>query len=166
MRPNAVVLSLLDDLSNDVAKSLASCLDRYYANAEDYLEYRLQDEKDIKKLCGEKYLEQKKRVCLKELAEYCDTVVSLPFKFFLEKDDQKIFMKDCDVIFIDMPKVEFEKQLDRDKSLSAEEKRLNLMNFDTRRKVILSSGCQLLYTDDLSVDLLVDDIKSNLGSEK
>lgn len=111
MKTNIVLIGFLDNLTKQISEKLALDFGLYYANAEDIIEYNLMNEKEIEKLCGVDYLNKLKQKTLKDISNYENTLITMPFSMFSQNNNYDMFKKNCTIVFLNFPKECFEQSV-------------------------------------------------------
>ena len=132
LKTNIVLVGLYDKMIKSVAKRLADDFDMYLADLVEIVKYNLINEEEIEKICGVQYLNKQKIKIVGEIAGYENTIVHLPYSIFAENENADKFKKNGTTIFINLTLSAFKKLLDKDKTMSSDEKKLALLVFDDR----------------------------------
>ena len=131
MKKNLIVLCLDGSLAKSAASMLADCFDMYFLDINDSINYNLQVSA-IKQKIGIKYLNSQIKSLIKNSCTYENTVINLPFEFFLKPDIQKIVTKSNSIIL----HIEIDKQCLQDKK--------NNINIDKIPRIAFDEYIQLL----------------------
>lgn len=132
MKTNIVLVGLYDKMIKSVAKRLADDFDMYLADLVEIVKYNLMNEDEIEKICGVQYLNKQKAKIVSEIASYENTVIHLPYSIFSEGENSDKFKKNGTTIFLKLSLSAFKKLLDKDKTMSSDEKKLALIVFEDR----------------------------------
>lgn len=74
-----VIVSLEDDFSRKIGKTLSENLDMMFCDAQDLMEYDLIDKDAIKKFCSEEYLLNAEKKVFQHISSFVNVVVSISF---------------------------------------------------------------------------------------
>ncbi|NCB48427.1 MAG: hypothetical protein EOM55_02205 [Clostridia bacterium] len=142
MKTNIVLVSLCNEMSKFVSKRLAKKMEMYFLDTEELLKYNLQNEKDIKNLCGEKYLDSLKNKVLSSVFDYDNSLIYLPFALFLENDNAKKLKKNSNIVFLALEKKDYKSLLLGGKEVLSDEKKVEFLAFDIRNE-FCKKNCDL-----------------------
>lgn len=132
MKTNIVLVGLYDKMTKAVAKKLASELDMYLADLVEIVKYNLMNEEEIEKICGIQYLNKQKSKIIGDISSYENSIIHLPYSIFAEGKTSDKFKKYGTTIFLKISLTTFQKLLDKDKSLSEDEKKIELLAYKDR----------------------------------
>jgi len=134
LKTNIVLVSLCNDMTKFVSKRLAKKMEMYYLDTDELLEYNLQNERDIKKLCGEQYLNKLKKKVLSNIFDYDSSLIYLPFALFLENDNAENLKKNSNIVYLSLGKEDLKSLLMADKTTLDNDEKVELIAFDIRNE--------------------------------
>lgn len=134
MKTNIVLVSLHGDLAKKSAKQLSDKLDMYFLDAEELLKYNLQNETEIKKICGEKYLKKLKTKVLSSVYDYENSLVHLPIALFLEDQNAEKLRKKSNIVYLQILKKDFKNFLLKGKNALSKTEEVEFLAFDFRNE--------------------------------
>ncbi len=88
---NIVILGLDYEYNLKIGKILSDSLGMFFLDFKDYVEYSLFSTKDMLEKCGVEYLEKQQKKCLMSASEFENTVLCIPYNYFFEQDNNKLF---------------------------------------------------------------------------
>lgn len=88
---NIVILGLDYEYNLKIGKILSDSLGMFFLDFKDYVEYSLFSTKDMLEKCGAEYLEKQQKKCLMSASEFENTVLCIPYNYFFEQDNNKLF---------------------------------------------------------------------------
>ena len=132
LKTNIVLVGLYDKMIKSVAKRLADDFDMYLADLMEIVKYNLINEEEIEKICGVQYLNKQKTKIVEDIANYENSVIHVPYSIFVEGGNPDKFQKNGTTVFLNLTLSTFKKLLDKDKTMSNDEKKLALIAFNDR----------------------------------
>lgn len=108
MKPNLVVVGFEYEFNKKLCIYLADKLDMFFVDVKELIEYDLVNSKEALLRCGKEYIEKEERKTVRNVSEYENTVVNIPYDLFVNNRDFfknnniNIFIKPFKVDDIDM----------------------------------------------------------------
>ena len=108
MKPNLVVVGFENEFNKKLCIYLADKLDMFFVDVKELIEYDLVNSKEALLRCGKEYIEKEERKTVRNVSEYENTVVNIPYDLFVNNRDFfknnniNIFIKPFKVDNIDM----------------------------------------------------------------
>ena len=108
MKPNLVVVGFEYEFNKKLCIYLANKLDMFFVDVKELIEYDLVNSKEALLRCGKEYIEKEERKTVRNVSEYENTVVNIPYDLFVNNRDFfknnniNIFIKPFKVDDIDM----------------------------------------------------------------
>ena len=108
MKPNLVVVGVEYEFNKKLCIYLADKLDMFFVDVKELIEYDLVNSKEALLRCGKEYIEKEERKTVRNVSEYENTVVNIPYDLFVNNRDFfknnniNIFIKPFKVDDIDM----------------------------------------------------------------
>ena len=78
-KSNLVVVGLCEDLTKKIAEKLSSELNLYLADFGAIVEYEIENEQQVAKLCGIEYLEHLKSKIFDDVVQFENSLIYFPF---------------------------------------------------------------------------------------
>ena len=78
MIKNVVIIGLNYEYNIEIAQSVADSLEAYFLNGDEYVNYQLQNKKNMKELCGVEYLKAQENKAIKGCAEFENSIITIP----------------------------------------------------------------------------------------
>ncbi len=151
MKTNIVLVSLLDDLNKEVSIKIAKDFDLYLADMSEILEYNLMNAEEIKTVCGEDYLNSLKNKAIKDVATYENTLISISYGLFVDKDNIEVLKKYGTIVYLKFTK---EAIKDHYKSLTNKE---DLLDAELKLDMYKERNAMCEQYSDLVIELSKDD---------
>ena len=149
LKTNIVLVGLYDKMTKSVARRLADDFDMYLADLVEIVKYSLINEEEIENICGLQYLNKQKAKVVDDISNYENSVIHLPYSIFSEGETANKFRKSGTTVFLKLSVGAFKKLLEKDKSMSADEKKLALLVFEDRT-AFAQKKCDLTVEIDTS----------------
>jgi shikimate kinase len=121
-------------MSKFVSKKLSKDIGMYFLDTDELLKYNLQNEKDIKNICGEDYLQKLKSKVLGDVFDYENSLIYMPFSLFLEGSNAKKLRVHSHVVFLEIKKEDYKNLLRGNKKILSKEDKVNLTAYDLRNE--------------------------------
>lgn len=134
LKTNIVLVSLCNDMTKYVSKRLAKKMEMYYLDTDELLKYSLQNEGDIKNLCGEQYLIDLKKKVLSNIFDYDSSLIYLPFALFIENDFAKKLKKNSNIVYLSLEKEDYKSILTGGKKKLSKDKNVEFIAYDIRNE--------------------------------
>ena len=109
MIKNVVIIGLYYEYNIEIAQSVADSLEAYFLNGDEYVNYQLQNKKNMKELCGAEYLKAQENKAIKGCAEFENSIITIPSHYFLRDNQYKNFDNSL-IIYIRFSKDKLTKQ--------------------------------------------------------
>ena len=110
MKTNIFLLGLNRKLIQSVAYKLSLCLDMFYADVNDLLQYEVSDIAQVIDLCGISYVEKLESKKVKSVARFDNTIFTMSFPTFNANKEEKSIKEKSLVVFLDLPQAQCEEQ--------------------------------------------------------
>ncbi|MBE7082618.1 MAG: hypothetical protein E7378_02980 [Clostridiales bacterium] len=160
MEKNLIVLCLDGALAKSAANLLADSLDMYFLDINDSINYNLQVSA-IKQKIGIKYLNSQIKGLIKNSCTYENTVINLPFEFFLKPDIQKIVLNSNSIIF----HIEIDKQCLQDKKSNINIDKIPKIAFDEYIQLLKNAANVNIEYNGQTMCNLAEQIKESLKNQ-
>ena len=106
---NVVIIGLNYEYNIEIAQSVAGSLEAYFLDGDEYVNYQLQNKKNMEELCGVEYLKLQENKAIKGCAEFENSIITIPSHYFL-RDSQYTNFSNSLVIYIRFSKDKLTKQ--------------------------------------------------------
>ena len=98
MKPNLVIIGFEKEFNKKLCIYLADKLDMFFVDVKELIEYDLVNSREALLRCGKEYIEKEERKTVRNVSEYENTVVNIPYDIFVNNRD---FFKENNInIFI------------------------------------------------------------------
>lgn len=87
MKPNLVVVGFEYEFNKKLCIYLADKLDMFFVDVKELIEYDLVNSKEALLRCGKEYIEKEERKTVRNVSEYENTVVNIPYDLFVNNRD-------------------------------------------------------------------------------
>ena len=87
MNPNLVVVGFEYEFNKKLCIYLADKLDMFFVDVKELIEYDLVNSKEALLRCGKEYIEKEERKTVRNVSEYENTVVNIPYDLFVNNRD-------------------------------------------------------------------------------
>ena len=87
MKPNLVVVGFEYEFNKKLCIYLADKLDIFFVDVKELIEYDLVNSKEALLRCGKEYIEKEERKTVRNVSEYENTVVNIPYDLFVNNRD-------------------------------------------------------------------------------
>ncbi len=163
MKTDIVLIGFFKDLTKQIAEKLALDFGLYFADVEGMIEYSLINEKEIEKLCGIDYLNGLKQKVLKDIANYENTLITIPYSIFSANHNYEMFKRNCTIVFLNFSKACLEeriKQTQDEKAKKAWE--VFLLAYDERTKFCIENSDITINMTKPELDIAYKLVKKSL----
>lgn len=109
MIDNVVIIGLNYEYNIEIAQSIADSFGLYFLNCDEYINYQLQNRKDMEELCGVEYLRTQENKAVKSCSEFENSIITIPSHYFL-RDNQYTNFSHSLIIYIKFSKEKLIKQ--------------------------------------------------------
>ncbi len=97
-----IIISLNDQLTQKIGKTLAEKLEMMFCDAKDLMEYDLIDKGAIEQFCTKEYLEESEKKVFKHIASFMNVVVSINFDSLINNID--VLEENALIVFLKVAK--------------------------------------------------------------
>lgn len=87
MKPNLVIIGFEKEFNKKLCIYLADKLDMFFVDVKELIEYDLVNSKEALLRCGKEYIEKEERKTVRNVSEYENSVVNIPYDIFITNRD-------------------------------------------------------------------------------
>lgn len=87
MKPNLVIIGFEKDFNKNLCIYLADKLDMFFVDVKELIEYDIVNSKEALLRCGKEYIEKEERKTVRNVSEYENSVVNIPYDIFVNNKD-------------------------------------------------------------------------------
>ncbi len=143
-----VIVSLEDDFSRKIGKTLSENLDMMFCDAQDLMEYDLIDKDAIKKFCSEEYLLNAEKKVFQHISSFVNVVVSISFDALTHNFET---LKDGSlIVFLKVPR-------------NAIKEKINKIAYDNRSEELEKISTLTLKVKKLDCNFVCDKVIKAIG---
>ena len=109
MKKNIVILGINYEFNLKVAQELSECIDMYFLDVEEFINYSLFSKVEMLQKCGVEYMTKQENSAVKSCAEFEKTIICIPHLYFFRDNMYKNFIQDSYIIYLYFSKDELDK---------------------------------------------------------
>lgn len=107
-----LIISLSTQYGKKISEKVANQLGLYFLNIDEYVQYSLFDSENMIEVCGKDYYLQKESGAIKSCLEFENVLFNCSYDIF--SNNEKIFLKKVEIIYLALTKNELKKFDDYD----------------------------------------------------
>ena len=159
MKSSLALVGLNESFVSQLARTLSDELNMFYANVREIIEYEVFDAKEIEKKCGLEYLNNLRQKSFKNIVEYENAIIDMPFSVYSYEFNSSLISKNAIVIYVCVDKSLYEKSIQWQEKESVEVQKLA---YENRHQFCTKHADIIVEMNNLATKQNVNKIKKQL----
>ena len=159
MKSSLALVGLNEGFVSQLALALSDELNMFYANVKEIIEYEVFDAQEIEKKCGLEYLNNLRQKSFKNIVDYENSVIDLPFSIYSYESNSTLISKNAIVVYVCIDKELFDKSIQGQEKESIEVQKLA---YENRHQFCIKHADIIVEMKNLATKLNVNKIKKQL----